>query len=98
MDPRSMISDSTGQATPRIGVVDSGWVSSPPDSRILRGRNFVPSDNDASIIDPDDTLDVCSHGTLCTQLILSVALTASIVPIRVFGKRVLTSPQRLSEA
>jgi len=76
--------------TVRVAVIDSGWDRSLSDRRVLPGIGFAP---------PDDTdTDRIGHGTGCIDLILGSAPTVEILPVRVFGDRLETSPDMLARA
>jgi len=76
--------------TLRIAVIDSGWDPSSRDPRVLRGVGFAPPD--------DDDVDRNGHGTGCIDLILDVAPAVEILPVRVFGDVLETSPDVLATA
>jgi hypothetical protein len=52
-------------------------------------------DDDFALLRTDDDNDRLGHGTACADLILRLAPAASIVPIRVFGGQLETSPAAL---
>jgi subtilisin family serine protease len=82
----------------RVGVVDSGWDRRITDARVIRGVGLVDPEDELSLACSDDDHDRNGHGTLCTDLILQVAPDATIIPIRVFGMRLETSPALLIAA
>lgn len=90
----------TASETPRIrvGVIDSGWRSAISDPRIEAGQTFFAQDDPFRAQVSSGSPDLIGHGTRCTHVILAVAPTATIVPLRVFGSRLETSPEVLCAA
>lgn len=82
----------------RIAVVDSGWDRSLDDPRVLPGVGFVDPDDDFAMARNDDDQDVLGHGTACADVILGVAPDARVIPVKVFGKVLETSPGTLHAA
>ncbi|HEV3051774.1 MAG TPA: S8 family serine peptidase [Longimicrobium sp.] len=82
----------------RIAVVDSGWDRSLDDPRVLPGVGFVDPDDDFALARNDDDQDVLGHGTACADVILGVAPDARVIPVKVFGKVLETSPGTLHAA
>jgi subtilisin family serine protease len=78
-----------------IGVVDSGWRSNIAEHRVRSGQSFIASDETVCSSDVDDEN---GHGTVCTQLILRTAKVSTVIPIRVFGRRLETSPAQIITA
>jgi subtilisin family serine protease len=95
MTPKpSPLRGATGRGV-RVGVIDTGWDRARADPRILPGVGLVdPADDFALLATPDDH-DRLGHGTACADLVLRLAPAASIVPIRVFGGQLETSPATL---
>jgi subtilisin len=99
--PPEWVRDELGGATGRgirVAVVDSGWDRSIGDDRVLPGVGFVDPDDDFALARNDDDQDVLGHGTACADVILNVAPDARIVPVKVFGKVLETSPGTLRAA
>ena len=90
----SPLREATGLGV-RVGVIDTGWDRTVADARILPGVGLVdPADDFAPLATPDDH-DRLGHGTACADLVLRLAPEAHIVPIRVFGNQLETSPATL---
>lgn len=82
----------------RVAVLDSGWDRSVDDPRVLPGTGFVDPDDDFALARNDDDQDVLGHGTACADVILGVAPDARIIPVKVFGNKLETSPGTLQAA
>ena len=82
----------------RVAVVDSGWDRAIHDERVLPGIGFVDPEDDFGMARNDDDQDVLGHGTACAGLILGVAPDARVVPVKVFGRVLETSPGTLHAA
>jgi subtilisin len=80
----------TGQGV-RVGVIDSGWDHTLTDPRIKKGIGFVDPIDELAMKQSDDDQDCIGHGTACADLILQIAPSAEIFPLRVFGHRLETS-------
>ena len=78
----------------RVGVVDSGWNRQRVDSRVLPGIHVCGSE---TALDNDDH-DRIGHGTTCARIIMELAPYCEVIPIRVFEKRLDTSPSVLIAA
>jgi subtilisin len=99
--PPAWVRDELGGATGRgirVAVVDSGWDRTIADDRVLPGVGFVDPEDDFATARNDDDQDVLGHGTACADVILGVAPDARIVPVKVFGKVLETSPGTLRAA
>ena len=94
---REELGGATGSGI-RVAVLDSGWDRSIDDPRVLPGVGFVDPDDDFALGRNDDDQDVLGHGTACADVILGVAPDARIIPVKVFGKKLETSPGTLQTA
>jgi subtilisin len=94
---RNELGGATGAGI-RVAVLDSGWDRSIDDARVLPGVGFVDPDDDFALARNDDDHDVLGHGTACADVILGVAPDARIIPVKVFGKKLETSPHTLQMA
>ncbi len=81
-----------------VAVVDSGWDRNRRDPRVLPGVGMVGASDDLELEVSNDDLDRNGHGTVCAQLVLSIAPDAHVLPIRVFGRRLETSVRQLVAA
>jgi subtilisin family serine protease len=82
----------------RVAVIDSGWDHGLADPRVVAGIGLVAPDDDFSLLRSTDDADRIGHGTMCTDLVLQAAPNAEILPVRVFGHRLETSPDILCAA
>lgn len=82
----------------RVAVVDSGWDRTLHDERVLPGIGFVDPEDDFEKAENDDDHDVLGHGTACAEAVLSVAPDARVIPVKVFGKVLETSPPTIYAA
>ena len=93
-------SDSTHARPPRqkngivVGVIDSGWDRTIVEPRVLTGLAF----SGLPIRRISDDHDRHGHGTMCTNIILDATNECAVLPIRVFGTDLETSPDTLVEA
>jgi subtilisin len=94
---RDDLRSATGKGI-RIGVIDSGWDRSLGDLHVKRGIGLVDPADELELLSSDDYHDRIGHGTACTDLILRIATDADVVPIRVFGRHLETSPHVLHAA
>jgi subtilisin family serine protease len=94
---RAVLGGATGRGV-RVGVIDTGWDRSLADPRVLPGAGFVGPESDFTLAPSGDDHDRLGHGTACADLVLRMAPQAEIVPIRVFGGRLETSPEVLAAA
>ncbi|MBD0319633.1 MAG: S8 family serine peptidase [Gemmatimonadetes bacterium] len=90
----SPLGDATGRGV-RVGVIDTGWDRTLADPRVLPGVGLVDPADDFALLATADDHDRLGHGTACADLVLRLAPEASIVPIRVFGGQLETSPATL---
>ena len=88
---RDVLGGATGRGV-RVGVIDSGWDRALADPRILPGVGLVDPADDLALLRTGDDHDRLGHGTACADLVLRHAPAASIVPIRVLGTGLETSP------
>lgn len=79
-------------ASVAVGVIDSGWDHSLESTRIVQGIALVDPEGERVLSVSRDTRDRNGHGTAVTDLLLQVAPEVDVVPIRVFGERLDTSP------
>ena len=96
--PPAWVLDELGRPTGRgirIAVIDSGWDRSRDDARVLPGIGLVDPADDLAMKRTDDDHDRIGHGTACVDLILRIAPDAQVIPIRVFGNELETSPGTL---
>lgn len=101
LQPPAWVRDALGGATGkgiRVAVVDSGWDRSLDEPRVLPGVGFVDPADDFAMARNDDDADVLGHGTACADLILNIAPDARVVPVKVFGRVLETSPGTLHAA
>ena len=99
--PPEWVADALGGATGqgiRVAVIDSGWDRALDEPRVLPGVGFVDPADDFAMERNDDDHDVLGHGTACADLILRVAPDARVIPVKVFGKVLETSPGTLHAA
>ncbi len=94
---RAELRSATGRGV-RIGVIDSGWDRALEDSHVKQGVGLVDPADGLTLLRSDDDHDRNGHGTACTDLILCIAIDAEVVPIRVFGRSLETSPHVLYAA
>lgn len=99
--PPEWVREELGGATGKgvtIAVLDSGWDRAIPEPRVLPGTGFVDPDDDFALARNDDDNDVLGHGTACADVILQVAPDARVIPVKVFGNKLETSPGTLEAA
>ena len=94
---RDELGGATGRGV-RVAVIDSGWDRTLPDPRVLPGTSFVDPTDDFAMARSDDDHDVLGHGTACADLVLRIAPDAEVVPVKVFGGVLETSPGTLHAA
>lgn len=93
----AQLGGATGRGV-RVAVIDSGWDRSLSEPRVLPGVGFVDPQDDFALGRNDDDNDVLGHGTACADLVLRVAPDARVIPAKVFGKVLETSPGTLHAA
>lgn len=94
---RRELGGATGRGI-RVAVIDSGWDRGIEDPRVLPGVSFVDPDDDLALGFTEDDHDRVGHGTACADLVLRIAPDARVVPVRVFGGTLETSPGTLTAA
>lgn len=97
-EPPAWVAEGLGRPTGKgllVGVIDSGWDRACDDPRVLPGVGLVDPADDLAMLRTDDDHDRVGHGTACIHQILRIAPDAEVVPIRVFGKDLETSPGTL---
>lgn len=94
---RRELGGATGRGV-RVAVIDSGWDRGIADARVLPGVSFVDPDDDLAQGFTADDHDRVGHGTACADLVLRIAPGARVVPVRVFGASLETSPGTLTAA
>lgn len=82
----------------RVGVIGSGYDNDLPDPRVLPGVSFVDPSDDLAELRTTDDHDRIGHGTACARLILRMAPNATVVPVRIFGSELESSPGTLQSA
>ncbi len=76
----------------KIAVIDSGcdeFITN--DSRIAKGISFIGDKEGFVFEQSDDYFDKLGHGTACIDIILQIAPSVEILPIKVFNSRLETS-------
>lgn len=99
--PPSWITDELGWPTGRgvrVGIVNSGFDRTLHDQRVVPGVSFVDPEDDLAMLRTDDDHDRLGEGTACADLVLRIAPEARVVPIRIFGNGLETSPGVLHAA
>lgn len=89
---------SSGQTSLRIGVVDSGWNRALIEPRVGTGVGFVDPEDELRVRRSPDDHDRIGHGTACTDILLRYTSVGDIVPLRIFGRRLESSPSMLIDA
>lgn len=98
MEPRregwlaAAVAEATGAGVV-VGVIDSGRDPSRKDPRILPGVGLVDPEQPLVPRENEDDIDRLGHGTACIDILLQLAPEARVVPIRVFGESLETSPE-----
>jgi len=97
-EPPAWVTDGLGRPTGKgltVAVIDSGWDRACDDPRVLAGIGLVDPADDLAMQRNDDDHDRVGHGTACVHQILRIAPDARVVPVRVFGRQLETSPGTL---
>jgi subtilisin family serine protease len=97
-EPPLWVADGLGRPTGKglvVAVIDSGWDRACNDPRVLPGIGLVDPADDLAMQRTDDDHDRVGHGTACIHQILRIAPDAQVIPIRVFGRQLETSPGTL---
>jgi subtilisin family serine protease len=79
----------------RVCVIDSGWDRECDDPRVQPGIGLVDPQDDLAMARTDDDHDRLGHGTACIHQILRIAPDVEVIPVRVFGRILETSPGTL---
>ena len=87
---------STG-AGATVCIVDSGIDAGHPLVRGVHSAVAVHVEDDETLIEPDETGDVCGHGTACAGIIRSLAPDCDLVSVRVLGEGFVGSGPALIE-
>ncbi len=87
--PPAWAAGATGRGV-RVAVIDSGWDRGIDDARVLPGAGIDRADGRIRVTDDDG--DRNGHGTAAAHQVLALAPEARVVPIRVFGETLETSP------
>ena len=87
--PPQWVAGATGGGV-RVAVIDSGWDREMDDARVLPGIGIERAARRLRV--SDDDRDRIGHGTAATHQVLALAPEASVIPIRVFGDALETSP------
>jgi subtilisin family serine protease len=82
----------------RVAIIDSGWDATTADDRVDSGVALVDAAGRPTRATTDDVMDRNGHGTMCANIVLQWAPAARIVPLRVFGRRLETSPEAICAA
>lgn len=87
--PPQWLAGATGSGV-RVAVVDSGWDRGIDDARVRPGAAIERSAGRLRVT--GDDRDRIGHGTAATHQVLALAPQARVVPLRVFGDTLETSP------
>lgn len=92
---QGVLGSTTGQGV-RIAVIDSGCDDTLNGTPFMTpGHGLVDPDDELRLAWSDDTHDRIGHGTACCRIIHRMAPGATLVPLRVFGRRLETSPEMI---
>jgi hypothetical protein len=81
-----------------VGMIDSGWDRTIADARVLPGVGLISRTKPLEAEFSADDHDALGHGTRCTGILLDENPNCHIIPVRVFGNCLETSPQILAKA
>lgn len=83
----------------KAAVIDSGCdTNQMSDPRLSKGISFINNDNGYKLIKSDNYSDQLGHGSACIDIILQIAPSVEIIPIKVFGSTLETSTEILVAA
>jgi subtilisin len=82
----------------RVGIIASGYNHDLPDPRVEAGVSFVDPSDDLEALRTSDDHDRIGHGTACAHLVWRIAPDARVVPIRIYGDGLESSPLTLALA
>ncbi len=94
---RRDLAGATGRGV-RVAVIDSGRDPEWHEPRIRPGIGLVDPASQLELARSDDDRDRIGHGTACCDILLGMAAGITIVPIRVFGDQLETSPELIVAA
>ncbi|HET7230469.1 MAG TPA: S8 family serine peptidase [Longimicrobium sp.] len=97
-EPPVWVAEALGRPTGKgltVAVIDSGWDRACDDPRVLPGAGLVDPEDDLAMLRTGDDHDRVGHGTACVHQILRIAPDARVIPVRVFGNQLETSPGTL---
>jgi hypothetical protein len=89
---------SESSAKVRVAVIDSGAGADATAIELAAGRAFFREDTPFAAGESVDLYDRIGHGATCSRLIRRLAPDAFIIPLRVFGNTLDTSPAVLCAA
>jgi subtilisin family serine protease len=81
-----------------VGVIDSGWDRTIPNSRVLAGIGVIDACGNVLTCTSTDDHDRLGHGTICTQILLQASPAVKALPIRVFGDKLETNLDAVTSA
>ena len=91
-----------GMSSPKarvlVGMIDSGWDRTIDDVRVLPGIGLISRTQALEAEVSADDHDALGHGTRCTGVLFDENPDCDVIPVRVFGECLETSPQILSKA
>ena len=93
------LGDATGRGI-RVAVIDSGYGDGTAADYVAQGINWVDAHDELRLKQPSednpesrDTRDRIGHGTAIAHIIRTLAPEVELIPLRVFGRRLETSPE-----